>query len=79
MLIALLSSSALYADGGKKDKKKAKIECKKDNCCDPQKCYPGCCDASCCDEKSCAPKNEGAKTCSKNTQCASAPASTGNQ
>jgi hypothetical protein len=79
MLIALLSSSAAYADGGKNmEKKKAKIECKKDNCCDPQKCNPGTCDSSCCDMKSCGSKDE-AKTCSKNTQCASAPASTGNQ
>jgi hypothetical protein len=39
LVIALMASPAVYANGGKKKaKKKAKIECTKDDCCDPKVC-----------------------------------------
>jgi hypothetical protein len=47
LAIALIGSPAVYANGGKKKaKKKAKIECSKNNCCyvkacsTGDKCYP---------------------------------------
>lgn len=49
MAIALLASTDLYAGGGKKKKAKkdkAKIECKKEQCCDPKSCSK---DDKCCD------------------------------
>ena len=75
LAIALMSSPAFAADGGKKKQKsKAKIECKKDNCCDPK-----CCDPKCCDIKSCEPKQGEPPTCSKNAQCSSTASCTGNK
>ena len=39
MAIVLMAAPAFAADGGKiKGKKKAKMECKKDKCCDPKDC-----------------------------------------
>ena len=39
LVIALMASPAAYAGGGKKKaKKKAKMECQKDKCCDPKDC-----------------------------------------
>lgn len=39
LAIALMASPAFAGDGGKKKaKKKAKVECKKDKCCDPKTC-----------------------------------------
>jgi len=75
LVIALMSTSALASDGGKKkSKQKAKTECAKDKCCNPQNCDP-----KCCDMKGCEPKQGEAKTCSKDTQCSSAANSTGNK
>jgi hypothetical protein len=37
LAIALMGAPA-YAGGKKKAKKKAKIECSKDKCCDPKNC-----------------------------------------
>lgn len=40
VVIALMASPAVYANGGKKKaKKKAKMECSKDKCCDPKDCH----------------------------------------
>ncbi|HUR65436.1 MAG TPA: hypothetical protein VMZ03_03730 [Chitinophagaceae bacterium] len=54
-LAALMASPAVYANSGgkKKARKKAKVECKKDNCCDPKKCDPKNCDLKDCDLKNC--------------------------
>ncbi len=40
LVIALAAAPAVYADGGgkKKAKKKDKIECNKDKCCDKKAC-----------------------------------------
>jgi len=39
LAIALMTAPAFAANGGKKKaKKKARIECKKDKCCDPKDC-----------------------------------------
>ena len=39
LIFALMASPAVYANGGKKKaRKKAKIECSKDKCCDPKAC-----------------------------------------
>jgi hypothetical protein len=57
MAIALLATTDVNAGGGKKKKarKKAKIECKKEQCCDPKSCKKDdkCCDLTACvkDEK----------------------------
>jgi hypothetical protein len=43
LAIALMASPAVNASGGKKKaKKKARIECKQDNCCDPKNCTKDC-------------------------------------
>jgi hypothetical protein len=54
MAIALMASTDLYANGGKKKKakKQAKIECKSDKCCEPKSCTK---DDKCCDLASCPP------------------------
>lgn len=45
LVIALMASPAVNANGGKKKaKKKAKIECSKDKCCDMKSCQK---DAKC--------------------------------
>ena len=66
ILVAILAISLLYLpamasnDGGKKKaKKKAKVECKKDNTCDVKNCDP----------KNCDPKNCQYPTCSKEEKC----------
>lgn len=55
LAIALLTSVESFAGEGKKKKarKKAKIECKKDQCCDPKSCTKDdkCCDLTACKEK----------------------------
>ena len=39
LAIALMTTPSVYANGGKKKaRKKAKIECSKDKCCDPKDC-----------------------------------------
>ena len=46
LAIALMASPAVYANGGKKKaRKKAKIECSKDKCCDVKTCST---DNKCC-------------------------------
>ena len=49
MAVALLASTDIYASGGKKKKakkSKARIECKKEQCCEPKSCGK---DDKCCD------------------------------
>ena len=42
LVIAMMASPAVYANGGKKKaKKKAKTECCKDKCCDTKTCQKG--------------------------------------
>jgi hypothetical protein len=67
LAIALMASPTFAADGGKKKaKKKAKTECKKDNCCDPKNCTK---DDKCCDFKE----------CKKDDTCPPMPTCTGNK
>ena len=67
LAIALMTSPAFAADGGKKkDRKKVKTECKKDNCCDPKSCTK---DDKCCD----------LTACKKDGKCPPAPVCTGNK
>jgi len=51
LAIALMASPAVYGNGGKKKaRKKAKIECSKDKCCDVKTCPTDdkCCPISAC-------------------------------
>ena len=69
LAIALVSSTAFAAEGGKKKNKKkakAKTECVKDNCCDPKNCTK---DDKCCDFKD----------CKKDDKCPPMPVCTGNK
>jgi len=65
LAFSLLSLPAMAAsDGGKKKKKKAKMECKKDSkckveSCDPKNCDPKDCDPKCCQFPVC-PKEKSA-------------------
>ena len=68
LLFAFMAAPTLAAnDGGgkKKARKKAKVECKTDQC-DPKDCDPKNCDPKCCDYKSCS-KEE--KKCTPTTAC----------
>ena len=67
LAITLMASTALAAEGGKKkNRKKAKTECVKDNCCDPKNCTK---DDKCCDFKD----------CKKDEKCSSMPSCSGNK
>jgi hypothetical protein len=69
--IALTSGVAFAAnDGGgkKKNKKKAKTECKVQNC-DPKNCDPKNCDPKNCDPRNCNPKCIEMPTASAQTKC----------
>ena len=70
LAVSLLSLSAMASnDGGKKKaRKKAKIECKKDNSCDVKICDP----------KNCDPKN-CPFPCPKDEKCSEAPACSGSK
>jgi hypothetical protein len=76
LAVSLLSLSAMASnDGGKKKaRKKANIECKKDNTCDPKNC-----DAKNCDPKSCDPKNCQYPSDSKDGKCSTAPTCSNNK
>ena len=85
-LVAILAVSLLSlpvmasTDGGKKKaRKKAKIECKKDNSCDPKNCDPKNCDPKNCDPKNCDPKNCQYPSDSKEGKCPEASKCTGNK
>ena len=78
-LVAILAVSLLSlpvmasTDGGKKKaRKKAKIECKKDNSCDPKNCDPKNCDPKNCDPKNCDPKNCQYPSANKDEKCSAA-------
>ena len=75
LAVSLLSLSAAASnDGGKKKaRKKAKIECKKDNTCDLKNCDPKDCDPSNCDPKNCP------FPCPKDTKCPPTPACSGSK
>jgi len=68
MAIALISSTDVFAGKGKKKKarEKAKIECNKDQCCDPKSCTK---DDKCCD----------LTACKKDDKCSTTPVCSGNQ
>jgi hypothetical protein len=76
LAVSLMSLPAMAStDGGKKKaRKKAKIECKKDNSCDPKNCDP-----KNCDPKNCDPKNCQYTSVSKDEKCAEASKCTGNK
>lgn len=66
LALGLLSLPALAANGGgkKKAKKKAKMECKKDNTCDVKNCDPKNCDPKVCPFPICV-KEENCPTTKK--------------
>ena len=74
LAVSLLSLPAMASnDGGKKKaRKKAKVECKKDNSCDPKNCDPKNCDPKNCDPKNCpfppCPL-QGQEKCSEASKC----------
>lgn len=81
LLVAILAAGLLSLpamasnDGGKKKaRKKAKMECKKDNACDPKNCDPKNCDPKNCDPKNCpfppCPTQADEK-CSEASKCTS--------
>ena len=74
LAVSLLSLPAMASnDGGKKKaRKKAKIECKKDNSCDLKNCDPKNCDPKNCDPKNCDPKNCPFPPCPKVEKCSEA-------
>ncbi len=67
LAVSLMASPAFAAnDGGKKKaKKRAKVECKKDKCCDPTNCDPGKCDPTCCELSACTKDQK----CTPTTAC----------
>jgi|GEM_PF-1446338 len=81
LAVSLLSLPAIAStDGGKKkDRKKAKTECKKDNTCDPKNCDPKNCDPKNCDPKNCDPKNCQYPSASKDEKCSEASKCTSNK
>ena len=76
LVASLLSLPAMASnDGGKKKaRKKAKVECKKDNSCDPKNCDP-----KNCDPKNCDPKNCQFPPCPKDEKCSEASKCTDNK
>lgn len=76
LAVTLMASPAFAAnDGGKKkDKKKAKVECKKDKSCDPK-----CCDPKNCDPTKCDPTTCDLSACSKDQKCAPTSSCAGNK
>jgi hypothetical protein len=82
LAVSLLSLPAIASnDGGgkKKARKKAKVECKKDNTCDPTKCDPKNCDPKNCDPKNCDPRNCQYPSDSKDGKCSEASKCTSNK
>jgi hypothetical protein len=81
LAVSLLSLSATASnDGGKKKaRKKANIECKKDNACDPKNCDPKNCDPKNCDPKNCDLKNCQYPSDSKDGKCSASPACSNNK
>lgn len=79
ILVAILAAGLLSLpamasnDGGKKKaRKKAKVECKKDNSCDPKNCDPKNCDPKNCDPKNCQyPSASKDEKCSEASKCTS--------
>lgn len=58
LAVTLMAAPSLAANGGgkKKAKKKARVECKKDKCCDMPNCDPKCCDLQACSKtEKCTP------------------------
>jgi hypothetical protein len=81
LAVSLLSLPAMASqDGGgkKKAKKKARIECKKDNTCDPKDCDPKNCDKNC-DPKNCDPKNCQYPSVAKDEKCSKASTCSSNK
>ncbi len=77
MAIALVSGTAFAAnDGGgkKKARKKAKTECKVQNC-DPKNCNPKDCDTKKCDPKDCSSKCVEMVSTTAQTKCSPASCS----
>ncbi len=74
LAVSLMSLPAMASnDGGKKKaRKKAKIECKKDNSCDLKICDPKNCDPKNCDPKNCDPKNCQYPSDNKGEKCSEA-------
>ena len=70
LAITLMASPVFAGDHGgkKKDRKKARTECKMDKCCDPKHCDPTCCDLG-----SCKPGQEKAGKEAGKVSCPSAP------
>ena len=74
LAVSLLSLPAMASnDGGKKKaRKKAKVECKKDNSCNPKNCDPKNCDPKNCDPKNCQyPSDNKDEKCSEASKCKS--------
>lgn len=81
LAVSLMSLPAMAStDGGKKKaRKKAKIECKKDNSCDVKNCDPKNCDPKNCDPKNCDPKNCPYPSCTKDEKSPTASTCSGNK
>lgn len=81
LAVSLMSLPAMASnDGGKKKaRKKAKIECKKDNSCDLKICDPKNCDPKNCDPKNCDPKNCQYPSDNKGEKCSEASKCSGIQ
>lgn len=69
VILMSLPSMASTDGGKKKARKKAKIECKKDNSCDVKNCDP----------KNCDPKNCPYPSCAKDEKCSTASTCSGNK
>ncbi len=77
LAVGLLSLPAIAAnDGGgkKKARKKAKMECKKDNTCEVKNCDPKNCDPKNCDPRVCP-----FPICVKEKDCSTATGCSGNK
>lgn len=69
VILMSLPSMASTDGGKKKARKKAKIECKKDNSCDVKNCDP----------KNCDPKNCPYPSCAQDEKCSTASTCSGNK
>lgn len=66
LAVAFMTSPAFASHGGKKkSKKKAGIECKKDQRCDVKNCDPSKCDPTKCDPSKCNPNTCHFRSCSQ--------------
>ena len=74
VILMSLPSMASTDGGKKKARKKAKIECKKDNSCDVKNCDP-----KNCDPKNCDPKNCPYPSSAKDEKCSTASTCSGNK